>query len=90
MELYEYTIEKNKITDKYNNLQKELSLQIKTADTLDNCKHNVKILKKQLDLAKHYRDKNFIEQLNIDINYLLAKISNEETRVYDTLFSKNR
>lgn len=89
MELYEYTIEENKIFDKYCNEQQKLDSKLVVPDTLDNYKHNLKIKKKQLELAKYYRDKERAEKLKMDINYYTAKIKKEENNVYDTLFSHN-
>ena len=87
MELYEYTIEENKIFDKYCNEQQKLDSKLVVPDTLDNYKHNLKVKKKQLELAKYYRDKERAEKLKMDINYYIAKIKKEENNVYDTLFS---
>jgi len=89
MELYEYTIEENKIFDKYCNEQQKLDSKLVVPDTLDNYKHNLKVKRKQLELAKYYRDKERAEKLKMDINYYIAKIKKEENNVYDTLFSHN-
>ena len=90
MDLYEYTIEENKIFDKYQNNQKELDKKLMIPDTLDSYKHNLKVKKRQLELAKFYRDKERAEKLKMDINYYIAKIKKEENNVYDTLFSHNK
>ena len=87
MDLYEYTIGENKVFDKYCNEQKELDSKLVIPDTMDNYKHNLKVKKKQLELAKYYRDKERVEKLKMDINYYIAKIKNEENHVYNTLFS---
>lgn len=87
MDLYEYTIGENKVFDKYLNDQKELDSKLVIPDALDNYKHNLKVKKRQLELAKYYRDKERVEKLKMDINYYIAKIKNEENHVYNTLFS---